>query len=86
VKFAGAGTAKKPSDKSVLVIRAEQMTAAARRQFEEEMVVHSKSFSPRLCEVIRDEQLRVALRSAINRATGSKLRDRETATCSSFLS
>jgi hypothetical protein len=77
------------SDKSVLVIHAEQMTAfelAARRQFEEEMVVHSKSISPRLCEVIGDEQLRVALRSAINRATGSELRHRETATCGSFFS
>jgi hypothetical protein len=30
------------------------------QQFEEEMVAHSKDFSPRLCEVIGDEQLRVA--------------------------
>ena len=54
-----------------MIIRAEQMRAfeqAARRQFEEEMVAHSKDFSPRLCEVIGDEQLRVALRAAINRA------------------
>jgi len=56
-----------------VIIRAEQMRAfeqAARRQFEEEMVAHSKDFSPRLCEVIGDEQLRVALRSAIKRAEG----------------
>jgi hypothetical protein len=55
----------------MLVIRSEQMTAfelAARGQFEEEMVVHSKNFSPRLCEILGDEKLRAALRSAINRA------------------
>lgn len=55
----------------MLAIRAEQMKTfeqAAMRRFEDEMVVHSKDLSPRLCEVIGDEQLRVALRSAINRA------------------
>ena len=31
---------------------------------------HSKEFSPRLCEVIGDEQLLVAIRSAIKRAEG----------------
>ena len=41
---------------------------AARRRFEDEMVVHSKEFSPRLCEVIGEEQLRVALRGAMARA------------------
>ena len=54
-----------------MVIRPEQMRAfeqAARRRFEEEMVVHSKSFAPPLCKVIGDEQLRVALRAAIARA------------------
>jgi hypothetical protein len=54
-----------------VIIRAEQMRVfeqAARRRFEEEMVAHSKDFSPRLCEVIGDEQLRVALRSAMKRA------------------
>lgn len=54
-------------------IRAEQMKVFeqdVRRRFEEEMVVHSKAFSPRLCEVIGDEQLRVALRLAIDRACG----------------
>ena len=57
----------------MLVIRAEQMKVfeqAALRRFEDEMVAHSKDFSPRLCEVIGDEQLRVALRSAMNRAGG----------------
>jgi hypothetical protein len=52
-------------------IRTEQMQAfeeAARRQFDEEMVAHSKGFAPSLCEVISDEQLRVALRSAMTRA------------------
>ncbi len=54
-----------------MVIRAEQITAfevAAWKQFEEEMVVHSRGFSPELCKVIGDEQLRLALRSAITRA------------------
>jgi hypothetical protein len=54
-----------------MLIRAEQMEVfeqAALRQFEDEMVAHSKSFSPRLCEVIGDEQLRVALRAAMERA------------------
>jgi hypothetical protein len=55
----------------VLVIRAEQMEAfdeAARLQFENEMVAHSKQFAPRLCEVLGDAQLRTALRSAIKRS------------------
>jgi hypothetical protein len=55
------------------VIRVEQMKAfeeAARRQFEDEMVAHSKAFSPRLCEVIGDEQLRVAIHSAMKRGGG----------------
>ncbi len=54
-----------------MLIRTEQMTVFeqdAGRRFEEEMMVHSKTFSPRLCEVIGDEQLRVALRSALRRA------------------
>ena len=52
-------------------IRTEQMQAfeeAAKRQFDEEMVAHSKNFAPPLCEVIGDEQLRLALRSAMSRA------------------
>jgi len=54
-------------------IRAEQIKIfehAAWRQFEEEMVAHSQSFAPELCEVIGDEQLRVALRSAMTLAEG----------------
>ena len=41
---------------------------AAMGRFEDEMVVHSQNFSPKLCEVIGEEQLRVALRQAIKRA------------------
>jgi hypothetical protein len=48
----------------------EAFEQAARRQFEEEMVAHSKNFSPELCEVIGDEHLRVAVRSAMARAEG----------------
>jgi hypothetical protein len=54
-----------------VIIRAEQMEAfeeAARRNFEDEMVAHSKDFAPPLCDIIGDEQLRVALRSAMSRA------------------
>jgi hypothetical protein len=55
----------------MLQIRSEQMTAfeqAALRRFEDEMVLHSQDFSPRLCEVIGEEQLRVALRQSMDRA------------------
>jgi hypothetical protein len=54
-----------------MIIRAEQMRVFEERawqQFEEEMMAHSKDFSPRLCELIGDEQLRVAVRAAIARA------------------
>jgi hypothetical protein len=57
----------------MLQIRKEQMAVfeeAALRRFEDEMVVHSRNFSPRLCEVIGDEQLRLALRQAMARAGG----------------
>jgi len=57
----------------IVIIRAEQMRAfeqAARQRFEAEMVAHSKDFAPQLCAVIGDEQLRVALRSAMTRAEG----------------
>jgi hypothetical protein len=40
----------------------------SRRRFEDEMMAHSKAFSPRLCEVIGDEPLHAAARSAIARA------------------
>lgn len=55
----------------MLVIRAEQMEVfeqAALRRFEDEMIAHSKDFSPRLCKVIGDGQLRLAVHSAISRA------------------
>lgn len=54
-----------------IIIRAEQMRVfeeKAWQQFEEEMVAHSKEFSPRLCEIIGDEQLGVAVRAAIAHA------------------
>ena len=57
----------------MLVVRAKQLKVfeeAAQRRFEDEMVAHSKVFSPRLCEVIGEEQLRVAVRYAISRADG----------------
>jgi hypothetical protein len=58
----------------MLQIRAQQMTAfeqAALRRFEDEMVVHCKqsTLRARLCKVIGDEQLRVALRQAMERAS-----------------
>jgi hypothetical protein len=56
----------------MLNIRPEQMSAfeqAALRLFEDEMVVHSKGFATRLCEVIGDGQLRLAVRSAMARAS-----------------
>jgi hypothetical protein len=55
----------------MLIIRTDQVTVfeqAASRQFEDEMMEHSKDFAEPLCKVIGDEQLRVALRSAIPRA------------------
>ena len=57
----------------MLQIRGEQMLAfeqAALRRFENEMVTHSQQFSPRLCEIIGEKQLRVALRLVIARAAG----------------
>ena len=41
---------------------------AALQRFEDDMMAHSKKFSPRLCEMIGDEQLRVALRQTMKRA------------------
>jgi hypothetical protein len=55
----------------MLRIREEQMKVfevAALRNFEDEMVEHSKEFTPRLCEVLGEKQLRVALRQAMQRA------------------
>lgn len=55
----------------MIIIREEQMKVfedAALRRFEDEMVVHSKEFTPRLCKVLGDKQLRVALRQATERS------------------
>ena len=55
----------------MLVIREEQMEVfkqVALESFEIEMVAHSKEFTPRLCKVLGEEQLRVALRQAMQRA------------------
>ena len=52
-------------------IRQEQTEAFRQyhlQKFEDEMVEHSREFSPRLCRVLGDEQLRVALRSAMKHA------------------
>jgi len=40
------------------------------QKFEDEMVDHCKEFSPTLCKVIGEGQLRVALRSSMRRADG----------------
>lgn len=56
----------------MLKIRPEQIKvfeANALRKFEDEMVGHSKEFTPRLCKVLGDAQLRVALHQAMQRAT-----------------
>ncbi|MCI5168039.1 MAG: hypothetical protein D3903_18615 [Candidatus Electrothrix sp. GM3_4] len=55
----------------MLVIRNEQMDVFredALLRFEDEMMAHSKDFTLRLCEVLGDKQLRVAVHSAIERA------------------
>jgi hypothetical protein len=57
----------------MLTIRKEQMQAfeqAAMGRFEEEMAAHSREFSPRLCEVVGDDQVRLAVRDAIGRCRG----------------
>ena len=46
------------------------------QKFEDEMVEHSKEFSPRLCRVIGDEQLRLVLQSAMRRANGYRFTNR----------
>ena len=55
----------------MLNIRTAQMKVfedAAWLRFEDEMMAHSKKFSPRLCEVIGDEQLRIAVCQVMERA------------------
>lgn len=56
----------------MLVIRREQygvFERAAMHRFEDEMVAHSRQFSPILCRVLGDAQLRVAIHGALSRAT-----------------
>lgn len=55
----------------MLRIRPEQMKVFEQdmlKRFKEEMVEHSKEFSPELCNIIGEEQLRVALKQAMKRA------------------
>ncbi len=55
----------------MLSINTEQMKVfeeASLRSFEDEMVLHSQEFSAKLCEVIGEDQLRIALRQAIKQA------------------
>lgn len=55
----------------MLVMRQQQMETFQRQRlaaFETEMVEHCRHFSPRLCEVLGEEQLRLVVRSAIDRA------------------
>jgi hypothetical protein len=57
----------------VLTIRKAHLQAfesAMAGAFEREMVAHSQAFSPRLCAVIGEEQLRVVLRRALEHAKG----------------
>ena len=54
-------------------IRPEQQQVfeqAALKKFEDEMIAHSKEFSPELCKVLGDDQLRLAVHAAIQRAGG----------------
>lgn len=55
----------------MLVVRDKQIRSfeqAAWRQFEREMIAHSKAFAPRSCDLIGGEKLHLVVRSAINRA------------------
>ena len=60
----------------MVIIRSQQMKVleeAVWRNFEQEMVEHARAFSPRLSEVIGDDQLRTAVRSGIARARTHEL-------------
>ncbi|MDD2735377.1 MAG: hypothetical protein PHF56_15675 [Desulfuromonadaceae bacterium] len=57
----------------MLTVRSAQIQAfecAGWKQFENEMVIHSQAFSPVLCGVLGEEQLREAVQQAIKRALG----------------
>ncbi|MDH5180272.1 MAG: hypothetical protein OEZ39_08105 [Gammaproteobacteria bacterium] len=56
----------------MLRIRKEQIQAfeiAALHNFENEMVEHSRNFTPKLCEVLGEEKLRIAIKHAMSRAS-----------------
>lgn len=55
----------------MIVIRQNQLDAlqkAGLTEFENQMMAHSKEFSPRLTELLGDEQLRISVRQAMDRA------------------
>jgi hypothetical protein len=57
----------------MLTVRTLQMKVfeqAVRLRFEDEMVAHSREFSPKLSQVLGEKQLRVAVRAAITKAEG----------------
>jgi hypothetical protein len=57
----------------VLLIQPDQMVAlekAGLRRFEEEMVAHSREFSPRLTQALDKEQLGIAVGAAVRKARG----------------
>src|SRR5215216_3572942 len=57
----------------MLNIRKEQMVLfgqEALRRSEQEMLAHSKEFSPTLCNTLTDDQLRIAVGQAMRRAGG----------------
>jgi hypothetical protein len=63
----------------MVIIRAEQMNVfeqVALGRFEDEMVAHSKDFAPRVCDGIEDEQLRLVIHRAIQRANAYNLTSR----------
>ena len=63
----------------MLTIRDDQMRTFeenARLQFEDEMMAHSKAFTPRLAALLGDQQLRTVVRSAIQRAANHRFTNR----------
>lgn len=55
----------------MMIIRPDQLRTfeqIERTRFEDEMIAHSKEFSPRLSAVLGDEQLRLAISSAMAKA------------------
>jgi len=55
----------------VVIIRRAQMETFrtdATKRFEDEMIAHTEEFSPQLCEVLGEQQLRIAIRQDIEKA------------------